>query len=155
MRAQVLDVVTVVVFAAFGAAFLDVFLFGPFGARLLPLDYGTARHLVLVAGLLSGALAVAVLRGRRAASAGFLRVRVPFHIAVVLLLAPVALTSLVGFLGSFSWFLDIFAYFRLQYTAVLGLGVAILLLLRKRKWALAVAAFLLPNLAVVAPYVIR
>lgn len=33
MRAKVLDIVTVVVFTVFGAAFLDVFLFGPFGAR--------------------------------------------------------------------------------------------------------------------------
>jgi endonuclease/exonuclease/phosphatase (EEP) superfamily protein YafD len=96
--------------------------------------------------------AVAVLRARRASKAGFLATKVPFHLALVLLLTPVAFLSAVGFFGSLSWRLDTFAYFRLQYTVVLGLGVAILLLVRKWRWALVAAVFLLPNLAVVAPY---
>ncbi len=153
MRAQMIDIMTVVAYAVFGVAFLDVFVLGPFGARLLPFDYQTARTLTVVGGFCAGVAAIAVLRRRSGSIPGFLSTKVPFHIVVVLLLAPVALASMVGYLGSLSWFLDLFAHFRLQYTAVLGLGVAILLLLRKPKWALLVGLFLLPNLAALVPYV--
>lgn len=62
-----------------------------------------------------------------------------------------ALATLAGFLGAWSWALDLFSHFRVQY-ALLLLGVAVVGALRRRRWiawpALGVA---LIDLAAVAP----
>jgi endonuclease/exonuclease/phosphatase (EEP) superfamily protein YafD len=154
MRSSRIDTVTLILLGVFGITFFDAFLIAPTGARLLPLEYETVRALAVLSGLFAAAGATVVYRRRRASATGFLSAKVSLHIAIVLLLVPVALASVLGFFGAFSWFLDLLASFRLQYTALLGLGVASLLLLRRLKWAAVIGIFLGANCSALAPYVI-
>jgi len=65
--------------------------------------------------------------------------------------AVACLATLLGFLGRFWWFLDLFSHFRVQY--LLGLGVLGILLLIGRRWRTATVflAFACVNLVLVAP----
>ncbi|MBM4155886.1 MAG: endonuclease/exonuclease/phosphatase family protein [Lentisphaerae bacterium] len=59
--------------------------------------------------------------------------------------------TVAGFLGRFSWFLDLFSHFRVQYLAGLSAVGALLLLLRRRAAAAVMFAFAGVNLAIVLP----
>jgi endonuclease/exonuclease/phosphatase (EEP) superfamily protein YafD len=60
-------------------------------------------------------------------------------------------TTLVGFLGRFSWFLDLFSHFRVQYLVGLGILGAVFLLARRWKTAAVFLLFASVNLATVLP----
>ena len=59
--------------------------------------------------------------------------------------------TVFGFLGRFSWFLDLFSHFRVQYLVGLSLLGLVLLLARRRKTAAVFIAFACINLGVVLP----
>ncbi len=59
-----------------------------------------------------------------------------------------------SFLGRWSWFLDIFSHFRIQYLAGLTVIALLLLIPRHRKTALIFAAFALINLVTLLPFLI-
>ena len=59
--------------------------------------------------------------------------------------------TVAGFLGRFSWFLDLFSHFRVQYLAGLSVVGALLLVLRHRAAAAVMLVFAGVNLAVVLP----
>lgn len=66
-------------------------------------------------------------------------------------------TSLSAFtfgslLGRFNWLLDVLSHFHLQYTALLGLCLAVSLLLRTRMLSLYLIPALLVNLFLLAPF---
>ena len=71
---------------------------------------------------------------------------------LVLAGAGVSLCTLLGFMGRFSWVLDLFAHFRVQYLFLLLLAIAVLLLGRKFRPALIFLAFAALNLMEVAPF---
>jgi endonuclease/exonuclease/phosphatase (EEP) superfamily protein YafD len=62
------------------------------------------------------------------------------------------LATLFGFLGRFSWFLDLFSHFRVQYLAGLGVLGLLLLLGRRRKMAATLLGFACVNLVLVLPF---
>lgn len=59
--------------------------------------------------------------------------------------------TLFGFLGRFSWFLDLFSNFRVQYLVGLALVTAIFAALRRWRSAATFLAFAVINLALIAP----
>ncbi len=63
-----------------------------------------------------------------------------------------ALVTIVGFFGSFAWWLDIFSHFRVHYALIAALLLIIALALGQRKTALLSAMLLAVNVAVVIPY---
>jgi endonuclease/exonuclease/phosphatase (EEP) superfamily protein YafD len=63
----------------------------------------------------------------------------------------VCLSTVLGHLGGFSWFLDLFSHFRVQYAIFLALASAILAFRKRRKTALILLPFLLANSFQVLP----
>jgi len=63
----------------------------------------------------------------------------------------VCLATVFGFLGRFSWILDLFSHFRVQYFLGLIIIVAVLLAIRRRKTAAILLVFACLNLTVVLP----
>ncbi len=59
--------------------------------------------------------------------------------------------TLLGFSGSFHWFLDLFSHFRLQYTIALILFTIVYLLLKSWVWSSAALLFAFVNLTQVFP----
>jgi endonuclease/exonuclease/phosphatase (EEP) superfamily protein YafD len=64
---------------------------------------------------------------------------------------PAAVLSLLGFFGGWWWVFDLAAAFRVQYAVVLTLAAALLLVVRARRSALAIAVVAILNGVVVAP----
>jgi len=64
------------------------------------------------------------------------------------------LASLLGFLGRFHWFLDLFSHFRVQYLAGLIIITGILLRFARRRMAFVFGAFALLNLLLLVPYLL-
>ena len=62
-----------------------------------------------------------------------------------------ACASVAGFLGAWSWFLDLFAHFRVQYFLTLAIVALISLLERRKRDAAIFGALALLNLAVLVP----
>jgi len=65
--------------------------------------------------------------------------------------AVACLATLLGFLGRFWWFLDLFSHFRVQYLVGLGFLGILLLVGRRRRTATVFLAFACVNLVLVAP----
>lgn len=63
----------------------------------------------------------------------------------------VCLATLFGFLGRFSWFLDLFSHFRVQYLLGLSIIGTLLLLARSFKWAAVFFVFASINFGFVLP----
>jgi endonuclease/exonuclease/phosphatase (EEP) superfamily protein YafD len=59
--------------------------------------------------------------------------------------------TLFGFLGRFSWFLDLFSHFRVQYLIGLAILGALLLVMRRRKTAIMFLGFACVNLLLILP----
>lgn len=90
-------------------------------------------------------------QGMNEKTPGMLRLSIrPWHLLVAAGVVACAAT-LFGFLGRFSWFLDLFSHFRVQY--LIGLSILALLLLatRHRRTASVFFAFACINLGVVLP----
>ena len=63
----------------------------------------------------------------------------------------VCLATLFGFLGKYSWFLDLFSHFRVQYLISLTILSTLLFLSRRRRTAIAFLGFALVNLVLILP----
>lgn len=63
----------------------------------------------------------------------------------------VAVASVVGSLGAYSWFFDLFSHFRVQYFLVLCAVAILLLIPRKRLLATSFGALAVANLCVILP----
>lgn len=63
----------------------------------------------------------------------------------------VSLSTVLGFLGRFGWFLDLFSHFRVQYFVSLSIVTLLLLILKRRMVALGFGLFALINLCTVLP----
>jgi endonuclease/exonuclease/phosphatase (EEP) superfamily protein YafD len=82
---------------------------------------------------------------------GFLRLRVhPWGLLTAAGVVPCAATAF-GFLGRFSWFLDLFSHFRVQYLIALSILGVLFLLGRRRRTAAVFIAFACINLGMVLP----
>jgi endonuclease/exonuclease/phosphatase (EEP) superfamily protein YafD len=71
-----------------------------------------------------------------------------YHLAV----AGLVVLTLGGFLGRLAWFFEILSHFRVQYFVLAVVLTVLCLHARRRGAALAAAACLLVNLALIAPY---
>jgi len=89
--------------------------------------------------------------GMKKESSKFLRLRVGLW-GLLTAAGVVACTATIfGFLGRFSWFLDLFSHFRVQYLiGLLAIG-GLLLVLRRRKTAVLFLGFACVNLFLVLP----
>lgn len=65
--------------------------------------------------------------------------------------AVAATASILGFLGSYNWFLDLCSHFRVQYCIGLGVVAALLLIPQKRRLAAVFGGFAAINLLVILP----
>ncbi len=74
-------------------------------------------------------------------------------VVLALIVGP-GVAGLLGLLGRWAWWLDLFAHFRLQCAAVLALALALALLRRARALALLAGALLAGHLALLAPYAV-
>ncbi|HVL51065.1 MAG TPA: hypothetical protein VM754_06165, partial [Actinomycetota bacterium] len=70
---------------------------------------------------------------------------------VVLAVLPIAIASVAGFFGAWSWGLDLAAAFRPQYAVVLALASLLAGILGRRGGAFFLALLALLNAALVAP----
>lgn len=59
--------------------------------------------------------------------------------------------TVFGFLGSLSWFLDLFSHFRVQWFLTLATAAAVMGITKQHKTCVTFALFALSNLAVIAP----
>jgi endonuclease/exonuclease/phosphatase (EEP) superfamily protein YafD len=82
---------------------------------------------------------------------GFLRLRVGLLGWVQAAGAVAGGATVAGFLGRFWWGLDLFSHFRVQYCFGLGAVALILLIVRRFRMALMMAAFSVLNLGLVVP----
>ena len=63
----------------------------------------------------------------------------------------VSVSTVLGFLGRFGWFLDLFSHFRVQYFISLSIVTLLLLILKRRIAAICFGLFALSNLCTVIP----
>jgi endonuclease/exonuclease/phosphatase (EEP) superfamily protein YafD len=75
-------------------------------------------------------------------------------VVIVLLLAGGGLGLGLGLLGSFAWWLDLFAHFRIQCAGALGLALVLAGLTRRGSLAATAGLLLLADLALLVPYAI-
>lgn len=75
-------------------------------------------------------------------------------VMIVLLLAGGGLGLGLGLLGSFAWWLDLFAHFRVQCAGALGLALVLAGLARRGSLAATAGLLLLADLALLVPYAI-
>ncbi|NOX99357.1 MAG: hypothetical protein GXP30_06455 [Verrucomicrobia bacterium] len=85
-------------------------------------------------------------------SQGFLNLRVSPLGMITATGVIVCLSTVFGFLSRFSWFMDLFAHFRVQYFFSLALLGIIFVMFRQRKVAAIFFAFACLNLAVILPF---
>ena len=64
----------------------------------------------------------------------------------------VGMSSLVGFLGGLTWYLDLFSHFRVQYFAILAVLSVLLLPLRRPRVAACLMLLALANLLTILPF---
>ena len=155
MRNRLLHGVAFAVVALFALTVADYLILAQVGVRLLPLDYETLEVSFFAMGALTAVVGFLVYRRPQEAREGFFRWEVAWHrLVLAFCLAPMALT-LVGFFGSLSWLVDIFANFRLQYAGPLIVGAVLLVVLRQFRWASLVFAIAVLNLGVMAPQLVK
>ena len=63
----------------------------------------------------------------------------------------VAASTVLGLLGRFGWWLDLFSHFRAQYSVLLALAIVVCCLLGRWNAAIVFGAFLVVNAALIAP----
>lgn len=66
----------------------------------------------------------------------------------------ILICSLLGFFGRYSWFADLMAHFRVQYSLGLLVLALIFAVSKRRLWAIILACGIIPNLIVIFPYCI-
>lgn len=140
--------------ALFAVTLVDYLILAQLGVRLLPLDYEVLEILFFVLLALTVLVGFLVYRRPRAKPDGMFRVEVAgYRLVFAFCVIPMAATA-VGFLGAFSWFVDILSNFRLQYAGSLLTGAVVLGLFRHVRLAALVLAFGLVNLAASAPQLV-
>lgn len=112
------------------------------------------RHLLVIQSvyLVEMELKTKVKYEAQGVSHGFLSLRVSPIGMVAAAGLVVCLSTALGFLGRFSWFMDLFSHFRVQYLASLSLLGLISLLMNQRKTAMIFMTFACLNLATILPF---
>jgi len=136
--------------ALFALTLMDYLIMAQLGVRLLPLEYEVLEVLFFALLALTVLVGFLVYRRPRATQDGMFRVEVAgYRLVFAFCIIPMTAT-VVGFFGAFSWFVDIFSNFRMQYAGSLLIGAVVLGFLRHVRLAALVLTFAVVNLAAAA-----